>query len=33
MIGLGCSVKSRTFSKMGVDGIHGKRVFYWSLNS
>jgi len=33
MIGLGCSVKSCTFSNMGVDGTHGKRVFRWSLNS
>jgi len=32
MIGLGCSVKSRTFSKMGVDGTHGTLVFHWSLN-
>jgi len=33
MIGLGCSVKSCTFSKMGVDGTHGTRVFHWSLRS
>jgi len=33
MVGLGCSVKSCTFSKIGVDGTHGTRVFHWSLNS
>jgi len=33
MIGLGCSVKSYTFSKMGVDGTHGTGVFHWYLNS
>jgi len=35
MIGLGCSssVKSCTFSKMGVDGTHGTGVFQMSLNS
>jgi len=33
MIGLGCSVKSCTFSKMGVDGTHGTQVFHWSPNS
>jgi len=33
MTGLGCSVKSCTFSKMGIDGTHGTRVFHWSLNS
>jgi len=33
MIHLGCSVRSCTFSKMGVDGTHGTRVFHWSLNS
>jgi len=33
LIGWGCRVKSRTFSKMGVDGSHGTQVFHWSLNS
>jgi len=33
MLGLGYSVKSCTFSKMGVDGTHGTQVFHWSLNS
>jgi len=33
MIGLACSVKSWTFSKMGVDGTHGTWMFPWSLNS
>jgi len=33
MIGLGCSVKWCTFSKMGVDETHGTRMFHWSLNS
>jgi len=33
MIGLGCSVASCTFSKMGFDGTHGMRMFHWSLNS
>jgi len=33
MKGLGRSVKSCTFSKMGVDRSHGTRVFHWSLNS
>jgi len=33
MIGLGCSIKSCTISKMGVDGSYGTLVFHWSLNS
>jgi len=33
MIGLGCSVKLCTFSKMCVDGTYGMRMFHWSLNS
>ena len=33
MIGLGCSAKSCTFLKMGVDGTNGKRVFHWSHDS
>jgi len=33
MIGLGCSVKSCAFTKMGVDGTYGTQVFHWSFNS
>jgi len=33
MIGLGCSLKSCTFSIMGADGTHGTQVLHWSQNS